>query len=158
VQELLAARHRDVEQPPFILDRSLVARLPDNSGARQQMPDVPAPGLLGGKAVLEQRRDEHHGPLHTLRLVHRHDADGVGVGVLVVLPALGVVVLGAILKKVGERTVLRRRLRVIVDRFEIRDQLAELPKVVEDDLTAIVRHTLFADTCFFEKVKEKTLD
>jgi hypothetical protein len=108
------------------------------------------PPLFSGEAVLEQRGDEYHWPLHALLLVHRHDADRIRVGVLVVLPALGRVALGAILEEVGERSILLRRLRVKVDRLEVRNKLAELAQVIEGDLAASVWDALLANARILE--------
>src|SRR5262245_61733799 len=77
--------------------------------------------------------------------MHRHDPNSVRIGVFVVLPALWICVLSLILEEAGERGVLVDRLRVKVDRFEVRDGLAELAEIVEDDFTALVGNSFFAD-------------
>ena len=81
---------------------ALVAGRPSNAVARQQVPDVASAGPSGRKAVPEQRRNENHRPLHPLGLVDGHDPDRVRVGVLVVLPALRIGVLGVVLEEVRE--------------------------------------------------------
>src|SRR5262245_40480249 len=90
--------------------------------------------------------------------MYRHDADGVGVGVLVVLPSFRIVVFSAVLQEVGERAILLHRLGVKVNSLEVRYHLAELAQIVEDDLTATVGHAFLADTCVLEEAEEKTLD
>ena len=52
---------------------------------------------------------------------------------MVGLPALGIGVLGAIREEIGNGSVLLGRLRVVVDRLEVRDELTELAEIVEDD-------------------------
>src|SRR5690606_36991138 len=49
-------------------------------------------------------------------------------------------------------------LRVVMDRLEVGDQLAELPQVVEDDLTATARYTFFTDSSVLQECEELTLD
>src|SRR5215472_5690693 len=122
------------------------------------MPHAPAARPLGRKAVPEQRGDKNHRPLHALCLVYRHDADGIGVGVLVVLPALGVVILRAILEKVRKGCVLVHRLRTIMDRLKIRNELAKLAEVVEDYITATIRYAFLTDPGVLKKSKEQPLD
>ena len=136
MQELLAPGHRHVEEPPLVLDGALEPRLPLDAVARQQVPHAAAARSFRREAVLEQRGHEHDRPLHALGLVDGHDPDGVRVGVLVVLPAFGVGVLGAVLQEIGERCIFLHRLRVVVDRLEVGDELAEFAEIVEDDLAA----------------------
>ena len=105
-----------------------------------KVPDAPAARLLCGESVLQEGGNKDHRPLHPFGLVDRHDADSIRVRVLVVLPPLWIGVLRPILKEVGERRVLFRRLRVKVNCLEIRDELAELAEIVEDDLASTVGH------------------
>ena len=83
---------------------------------REQVPHATAADSCGWEPVPEQRGHEHDRPLHSLGLVDGHDPHGVGVGVLVVLPALGVGVLGADTE--GSRRTIRtsRGLGLVVDR------------------------------------------
>jgi len=55
-----------------------------------KVPDILPTYSCRWKTITQQGRKEDHGPLHTLRLMNRHDADGVRAGVLIVLPAFRV--------------------------------------------------------------------
>ena len=122
------------------------------------MPDGRAADLGRGKTVAQERGQEDHRPLHALRLVDRHDSNHVGVGVLVVLPPLRIGGFGTVPEKLAERVVLVGGLGVVMDRFVVGDDLAELPEVEEDDLAAPVRHPFLADAGVFEKREKDALE
>ena len=117
------------------------------------MPDVAASHSCRRESVTEQRWQEHHRPLHPLGLVDGHDPHGVEGSVLVVLPALGVGVLGAVLEEVRERAVLLYWLGLVVDRLVVGNNLAELAEVVEDDLASLVRDQFLPDASLLEKAR-----
>src|SRR5262245_36510608 len=90
---------------------------------RDQMPDVATPDPPSREAVPQEGRYKDDGPLKSLRLVDRHDPDGVWVRVLVVLPPFRISLLGLELKEVSEALVLVLWLGVIVDGLEVGNQL-----------------------------------
>ena len=93
------------------------------------------PCRFDGKRFLRRHGNEDRRPLHPLGLMHRRERDRVGRRVPDVGVRLRVVVGSLVLEPVRERLVLLRRLGVEVDRLEVRDRLAELPELVEDELT-----------------------
>ena len=47
---------------------------------------------------------------------------------------------------------------MIVNRFEIGDQLAKLPKIIENDFTSAIRRFFFSNTRFLQKRLQRPLD
>ena len=92
--------------------------------------------------------------------MHRRERDRVGRRVPDVGVRLRVVVGSLVLEPVRERLVLLCRLGVEVDRLEVRDRLAELPELVEDELTAhrVTRNCLLPHAERREKLEVQPLD
>jgi hypothetical protein len=92
--------------------------------------------------------------------MHRRERDRVGRRVPDVGVRLRVVVGSLVLEPVCERLVLLRRLGIEVDRLEVRDRLAELSELVEDELTAhrITRNCLLPHAERREKLEVDALD
>jgi hypothetical protein len=69
------------------------------------VPDA-APADAGGwKPIPQKCGDKDSRPLHSLCLVNGHDPHGVGIGVLVILPSLGVGILSVMFQKSSKRLV-----------------------------------------------------
>src|SRR5205085_1605487 len=100
MQELLAPGHCDIEQSTLVLNCPFKPRLSFDSGTRKQVPYAASADSGRRKPIPEQRRDKDDWPLHTLGLVHGHDTDCVGGGVLVILPTLRVGILSVVLQEV----------------------------------------------------------
>ena len=92
------------------------------------------PCRFDGNRFLRRHGHEHRRPLHALRLVDGRDGHRVRRGVADVGVRLGVVVGRLVLEPLGERLVLLRGLGGEVDLLEVRDHLAELAELVEDEL------------------------
>jgi hypothetical protein len=122
------------------------------------VPDAPATDTGGWKPIPKKRGDEDGRPLHALGLVDGHDPHGIGIGVLVILPSLGVRILSVMFQKSSKRLVFILRFGMEVNLLEVGDQLAEFAKVVKNDFTAIdsfsaIGHNLFPKFRVFKEVE-----
>src|SRR5262245_8748368 len=101
------------------------------------MPWRPSAATAAWKAVSDQLRYEHSGPLKPLSLVHRHDLNRIGRRITAVLPALRINLIRLILEEARKRCIFLYRLRVEVNALKVGDGLAKLAKIVEDRLAPL---------------------
>ena len=137
MQVFLTSGHCYIEQSAFIFHGSLVTKLILDSIFRNQVPNISPSDFRSRESVAEQGRHEHHGPLHALGLMHRHDLHRIRIRVLIVLPTFRIGIFSPMAEEIRECFIFLYRFRVIVNGLEVRNDLAEFPKIIEDDFASV---------------------
>ena len=146
MQVLLTASDGDIEKPALIGFRSTEAEVAMDGLCGHKMPDITPTSRTSWKMVLHELRNEDNWPLQAFSAVDGQNLHSIKRNELLFRSCrLAIGFLRLMLKKARERVIFLDRARMKIDGLKVRDSLAELAKVIEDDWPTAIWHQFLSE-------------